>query len=139
MNFNLVDVCIASCAGIFATIFGIDLLIVIVWFGVVALDIITGIAKAKVNGKEIISSIATAGTIKKLMPMGLVLGFYLASLAIRTVSDVDLTMIPNSFALFYILIEFKSILENCQEAGIIIPKEMSEKIDQVFNTTLTKK
>lgn len=139
MNFNLVDVCIASCAGIFATIFGIDLLMLYAWGGVIAVDIITGIIKAKLTNQEILTKIAEKGITKKVVPMFLVFSFYLASLAVKFVTQVDLTMLPNSFALLYIILETKSIVENCQEAGIIIPKEISKKFDEIFNTTFTKK
>ena len=133
---NFIEKCIAICAGAFATIVGIDLLILVIWIALIVLDIITGITRSKLLKQQIVSGKITDGVTRKLMPILLVSAFYLVTVVIDIASGIDFGVMPNIFASLYIIAEFKSIIENAQEANIFIPREFSNEIDRLFNTDI---
>jgi toxin secretion/phage lysis holin len=136
---HLIERCTAVCAGIFAKLTGIDLIMLMIWLGLICTDIIVGIAKAKLTNTPIISAKITDGLTRKVIPILLVSSFYFVTIAVQFATGLDLGIAPNIFAAAYIIAEFKSIAENAQEAGILIPEGFSEAIDKVFNTSNVKK
>lgn len=130
--------CISICAGIIASIFGVDYMILLVWFGLIIIDIVTGIAKAKLIKDPITSTKMTDGFTRKLVPMLFVFGFHWAAVATERAYGFSLSAIPTTFAMFYIVGELKSILENLQQGNILLPDKISERVDQLFNTANKK-
>ena len=131
---DLIQKCLAVCSGIIAKILGVDFIILLVWFGLVVVDIITGLAKAKLTKDPIISQKLTDGVTRKLVPMIFVFAFHWATIAIHQVYGFSLGVLPATFAMFYVLGELKSIAENLQQANILLPPNWSEKLDHIFNT-----
>lgn len=126
--------CIAVCSAVIAKIIGVDFLVLTIWGVLVIIDIFTGVIKAKLTKDPIISQKMTDGFTRKLVPIALVFAFHLVVVAFERTYGIPVSFVPASFAFFYILAELKSIAENLQQAGILLPKGVSEKIDHIFNT-----
>ena len=131
---DFIQKCLAVCSGIIAKILGVDFIILLIWFGLVVVDIITGLAKAKLTKDPIVSEKYEAGLTKKVIPMLMVFAFHWATIAIHQAYGFSLGVLPATFAMFYVLGELKSIAENLQQSNILLPPEWAEKIDHMFNT-----
>jgi phage-related holin len=95
----------------------VDLLMLLT--AAMVLDLITGVASAKLRGVQITST-GFRGTIKKFIQYGsaIAIGILLANLADRDHSEIATTIykyFDNTLISFLIFIEIKSILENSVE------------------------
>ncbi|SDC06486.1 phage holin family protein [Shouchella lonarensis] len=112
---------------LFGSVKFLDLLLV-----VMALDIITGVAKAIKNG-TLWSRTSLFGYTRKLLVLVVVV--------LANVVDKVLGMggaITYATVIFYIVNEGLSILENLAQMNVVVPKKLAGKL-QVMETEATKK
>lgn len=92
-----------------------------------AIDVITGLAKA-VKNKKLWSRKSLFGYARKMLIFCIII---LANMIDQIISTNGGIVIVTTF--FYIANEGLSIVENCAEMGVLIPKEIAEKLAVIKN------
>ena len=92
-----------------------------------ALDIITGWIQASVNGTWD-STKMRRGLYRKAGEMLVVLAGYIAECAVAAMADVHLATF---LSIYIVLMEVLSVMENLDQAGIILPAFVRDKLGKI--------
>lgn len=128
----------AALGGGVALVFGVEPVFIYTLIGLSILDLVTGLIKAKITKKAIKSTPLTDGMLKKVLALLAVMAVAQGVASVDAAYQVSLTFLNMSMVMWFIGVEVKSNLENIQESGVLIPKDLSKKIDKAFNTNFTK-
>ena len=129
---------LSSLSGGVLVVFGVEPVFILVLVGLSALDLLTGIIKAKINKKPIHSTPLFNGALKKVLPLLAIMAISGGVVALEAAYGLMLNFINMALVMWFIGVEVKSNLENIQESGVLIPSEISKRIDKAFNTNFSK-
>lgn len=111
-----------------ATLFGFESKLILGLLLLVSIDMITGLTKAKINKQQISSARLSNTVLKLIIYFSLLIGSFVVTWAYPEYLPLHTVTLS-----FLILIEFKSILENVVEAGIILPPGISDWVAKTLN------